>query len=132
MTATGAVRPPKLRRVVHWFDVRRRHPGAWAFALNRLTGIVLALYLFLHLAVLSLLGRGPQAWDDFLALVHSPIALALEATLVAMLLVHALNGLRVVLVGLAVGAKIQKALFGALMAVAAAAAAVSTILIFRS
>ena len=53
-----------------WFDVRHRGLDAWAFALNRLTGVVLVLYLFVHLVVLSLLARGPDAWDDFLSLVR--------------------------------------------------------------
>jgi succinate dehydrogenase / fumarate reductase cytochrome b subunit len=113
-----------------WFDVRRRGPDAWAFALNRLTGIVLVLYLFVHLAVLSLLARGPDAWDDFLSLVRSPLALGLEALLVAVLLFHGLNGLRAILVNLGIGTRARKTLFGVLMVVAAIAAVVSTTLMF--
>ena len=41
-----------------WFDVRKRSVSSWAFALNRLTGLGLTLYLFLHLIVLSTLLRG--------------------------------------------------------------------------
>jgi succinate dehydrogenase / fumarate reductase, cytochrome b subunit len=48
---------PKIRRAGRWFDVRRRKLGMWAYALNRITGIGLVVYLYLHLAVLSLLSR---------------------------------------------------------------------------
>jgi succinate dehydrogenase / fumarate reductase cytochrome b subunit len=113
-----------------WFDVRRRGPDAWAFALNRLTGIVLVAYLFVHLLVLSLLARGPAAWDDFLSLVRSPLARGLEAVLVAVVLFHALNGLRVILVALGIGAGTRKTLFGVLMVIAAIATVVSTVLMF--
>ena len=41
-----------------WFDVRHRRPGSWAFALNRLTGVGLTLYLFVHLWVLRMLTQG--------------------------------------------------------------------------
>ena len=130
MTTTRPVQRSRLRRMSGWFDVRRRGPDAWAFALNRLTGIVLVLYLFVHLAVLSLLARGPDAWDDFLSLVRSPLALGLEALLVAVLLFHGLNGLRVILVNLGIGTRARKTLFGVLMLVAAIAAVVSTTLMF--
>lgn len=130
MTTMRPVQPSRLRRMGRWFDVRRRGPDAWAFALNRLTGIVLVLYLFVHLVVLSLLARGPDAWDDFLSLVRSPLALGLEAVLVAVLLFHGLNGLRVILVDLGIGARARKTLFGVLMVVAVIATVVSTILMF--
>lgn len=130
MTTTRPVQRSRLRRMSGWFDVRRRGADAWAFALNRLTGIVLVLYLFVHLAVLSLLARGPDAWDDFLSLVRSPLALGLEALLVAVLLFHGLNGLRVILVNLGIGTRARKTLFGVLMVVAAIAAVVSTTLMF--
>ncbi|HZD11364.1 MAG TPA: hypothetical protein VE553_08480, partial [Candidatus Binatia bacterium] len=48
-----------------WFDVRRDQLGSWAFALNRLTGLGLTLYLFIHLVVLSMLAQGESRWDPF-------------------------------------------------------------------
>src|SRR5438552_1322174 len=46
---------PKVRRAGHWFDVRHRKLGMWAYALNRISGIGLVVYLYLHLVVLSTL-----------------------------------------------------------------------------
>ena len=63
---------PKVQRAGRWFDVRRRRLGMWAYAINRITGIGLVVYLYLHLAVLSLLSRGPTAWDSFVSMARSP------------------------------------------------------------
>lgn len=109
---------PKVRRAGRWFDVRRRKLGMWAYALNRITGIGLVVYLFLHLAVLSLLARGPGSWDTFVALARSPFFLTLDVILLAGVLVHGLNGLRVALTGFGVGVRTQKTFFVALMIIA--------------
>ena len=51
---------------VAWFDVRKRGLGHFAFSLNRITGLGLVFYLYLHLAVLSMLlaarTRGTRSW----------------------------------------------------------------------
>ena len=92
---------PKVRRASRWFDVRRRKLGMWAYALNRITGIGLVVYLYLHLGVLSLLARGQSSWDSFVSLARSPYYLALDVILLAG--IHGLNGLRVALTGFDVG-----------------------------
>jgi succinate dehydrogenase cytochrome b subunit len=120
----------KVRRAARWFDVRRRKSGMWAYALNRITGIGLVVYLYLHLAVLSLLSRGAVAWDSFMSLAHAPFFLSLDVILLAGILLHGLNGLRVVCIGLSVGVKAQRALFGALMLVAIAVLAIAALIIF--
>ncbi len=121
---------PKVRRAGRWFDVRRRKLGMWAYALNRITGIGLVVYLYLHLAVLSLLLRGPHSWDSFVSLVRAPYFLALDVILLAGILIHGLNGLRVTLTGFDVGVKVQKALFGVLMLVAVVALGAAALMIF--
>jgi succinate dehydrogenase / fumarate reductase, cytochrome b subunit len=121
---------PKVRRAGRWFDVRRRKLGMWAYTLNRITGIGLVVYLYLHLAVLSLLTRGPGSWDAFVSLARSPYVLALEVILLAGVLIHGLNGLRVALTGFDVGVKAQKALFGVLMLVAIVALGAAALKIF--
>jgi succinate dehydrogenase / fumarate reductase, cytochrome b subunit len=98
-----------------WFDVRHRGLGGWAFALNRLTGLGLVGYLYLHLGVLSLLARGPGGWDRFVALAHRPFFLWLDVVLVVGLLVHGLNGVRAALVGSGLMVSRHRALLVALM-----------------
>ena len=121
---------PKIRRAGRWFDVRQRKLGMWAFALNRITGIGLVVYLYLHLAVLSLLSRGPSSWDSFVSLARAPFFLTLDVILLAGILIHGLNGLRVTLTGLDIGVKVQKAFFGILMLVAVIALGAAALKIF--
>lgn len=127
MTTSSETRP---RRLGQWADVRGRKLGMWAYALNRLTGLGLTLYLFLHLGVLSTLTQGPAGWDAFVALAKQPAFLALDVVLLAGLLIHGLNGLRLTLTGFGLGVRFQKPLFVVLMAAAAAAGAWGAWLIF--
>lgn len=113
-----AQRGPVLRKGVGpttsgWFDPRGRTIGGWAFAVNRVTGLGLVFYLYLHLAVLSMLLRGPGAWDDFLRVATTTAFLGLDVLLVFGLLYHGLNGVRVALVGTGLVPNRQRALFWA-------------------
>lgn len=108
----------KFRRAWQWGDVRKRHPGMWAYALNRLTGLGLVLYLYIHLVVLRMLADGPSAWDSFIALARSPAFLMLDVILLAGLLIHSLNGVRVMLNGMGIGVGFQKPMFWIAMIIA--------------
>ncbi len=122
MTAPATARlerPVRRRGPVGWFDPRGRRLGGWAFALNRLTGIGIVVYLYLHLVVLSQLAAGPGAWDSFVSLALSTPFLMLDVLLLAGLLIHGLNGLRVSLVGLGYVVDRQKALLVSLGIIAA-------------
>jgi succinate dehydrogenase / fumarate reductase, cytochrome b subunit len=121
----------KVSRASRWLDVRRRKLGMWAYALNRITGIGLVIYLYLHLAVLSLLLRGQAAWDSFVAVARSPYMLALDVVLLAGILIHGLNGLRIALTGFGIGVGAQKALFTVLMIVSAIALWVAALKLFH-
>src|SRR4249920_3252329 len=107
----------KVRRAGRWFDVRGRKLGMWAYALNRIAAIGLVVYLYLHLVVLSTLSRGPGSWDAFVLLARQPYFLLLDVILLAAILIHGLNGLRIAHTSF-IGVKRQKALFSALMLVA--------------
>ncbi|MCC6189333.1 MAG: succinate dehydrogenase, cytochrome b556 subunit [Anaerolineales bacterium] len=127
MQAEKSTRP---RQVWQWADVRRRKLGMWAYTLNRVSGLGLVLYLFIHLAVLRLLAGGPAAWDNFLALVRSPLFLVLDVVLLAGLLIHGLNGIRLTITGLGIGVPAHKTWFLALMAAALILSAAGAIAIF--
>ena len=122
--------PIRQRGVAGWFDPRGRRMGGLAFALNRITGLGLVLYLYLHLIILSTLVRGAGAWDQFVELALSPPFLALDVILLTGMLIHGLNGIRVGLVGLGLVASRQKAMFIAFMAIAALVALVGALRIF--
>lgn len=127
-TTQDPVRPK--RPLLAWFDIRKRNLGSWAFALNRLTGIGLTLYLFLHLAVLSTLLQGEQGWDQFLAIAKSPWFLTLDVVLIFGILFHGLNGIRVALVGMGFGARYHRQLFWALMAIGVVLLGISAWMVF--
>jgi succinate dehydrogenase / fumarate reductase, cytochrome b subunit len=113
-----------------WFDVRRDRVGSWAFALNRLTALGLTLYLFIHLAVLFQLSQGEEAWDSFLELAKSPWYLMLDVVLIFGVLYHGLNGIRVALVGMGIGARSHRKLFWVLVAIGALLFVASSVLVF--
>lgn len=121
---------PKVRRAGRWFDVRRRKPGMWAFALNRITGIGLVAYLYLHLVILFQLTGGPAGWNAFVSLARSPFFLSLDVILIAGILIHGLNGIRVALTGFNIGVKAQKMLFAIVMTAAAVVFIVAALFIF--
>lgn len=95
MIADRARRVGRLHRVAYWLEPRLRDPGWLAFALNRLTGHVLILYLVLHFVVLSQLLRGPAGWDRLLEVFGSRPFLVGDVLLVAAVVFHGLNGVRV-------------------------------------
>jgi succinate dehydrogenase / fumarate reductase cytochrome b subunit len=106
-----------------WLDPRGRTLGGRAFALNRVSGLALVLYLYLHLSVLSMLLLGASAWDDFLGVATNSFFLGLDVVLLFGLLFHALNGIRVALVGSGIFPNRQRALFWAGMTIGAVALA---------
>lgn len=118
------------RAIKAWFDPRGRSTGLIAFALMRLSGIGLVIYLLLHLVVLSTLTLGAEAWDTFVRLAKHPAFLLLDVILIAGILVHMLNGLRVTVVGLGFGTNSHKGLFWTLMAVAVLLLAYAAWLVF--
>ncbi|HUY54347.1 MAG TPA: hypothetical protein VMV23_04230 [Candidatus Nanopelagicaceae bacterium] len=106
------------RRPTRWLDLRGRHEGAWAYALNRLTGIGLVAYLYVHLGVLSLLAHGPSTWNSFLATSKAPFFTALDALVLLGVLFHSLNGIRLGLTGVGAAVRWHQLLLRSLMALA--------------
>lgn len=102
---------PSSGKAPRWFDPRAKDAGSWAFILNRLTGLGLAFYLGLHLVVLNKLAQGPQAYDEFVAFSHSTMIKLGEVILIAAVLFHGLNGLRLTLHAFGIGIRRQKHLF---------------------
>jgi succinate dehydrogenase cytochrome b subunit len=101
---------PSSAQVARWFDPRTHQAGSWAFALHRLSGLGLTFYLGLHLAVLTKLAQGPQVYNNFVILAQSPLIKIGEVILVAGVLFHGLNGVRLILLAFGVGIRQQKSL----------------------
>lgn len=111
-------------REVRWRDLDLwpgRFPvGTWAFLLNRIAALALLLYLILHLLALSTVLLGVAAFDDTMAFLHRPAFVPLEVALLAALLYHGLNGIRLILLDVGVGVRHQKRLFWAAFALSLA------------
>ncbi len=122
---------PRRRGLISFGDPRGRRLTGFAFIVNRVTGLGILLYLFLHLMVLSLLAQGPSAWDNFVSIAGSPVFVAFDIVLIFGLLYHGLNGIRVTLVGFGLIVDRQKALFVALMIFGAIALVVAAVRVIQ-
>jgi succinate dehydrogenase / fumarate reductase, cytochrome b subunit len=105
-----------VRRKRAWGD---RSAGGRSFVLHRLTGIVLVLYMYVHLGVLSLLLFGESSWSDFLSVVTAKSFLVFDVVLLGAVIFHALNGIRVALVGSGIAVRHERALLWGVIAIAA-------------
>ncbi len=79
---------------------RRYGVGLWAWVLHRVTGLLLGLYLVLHLWTLGFVLAGSEALDAIFAYLNRPIFHLFDLLLFAGFVYHGLNGLRVTLVDL--------------------------------
>lgn len=71
--------------------------GQWAWAVNRVAGLGILLFLALHILDIFLAGFGPALFDELLFLYKGPVVRLLDVFLVFGLLYHGLNGLRLTL-----------------------------------
>ncbi len=94
--------------------------GMWAWILFRISGLVLVAYLFVHLWVISQ-GRvgGAESLNGLFEFFDKPLLVFLDLMLVAAVLYHALNGVRILLMDVGVGISRHKAVFWVCMLVAA-------------
>jgi succinate dehydrogenase / fumarate reductase cytochrome b subunit len=122
MTAGAAGAGGSARRLPPWRTIRWRDPGWIAFALNRLTGVILTLYLLAHFVVLSQLVRGAEGWDALLDLFGSRPFLIGDVLLIAAVIFHGLNGLRVIALTLGFGTRHSTLLVAVVLLVSAALA----------
>lgn len=95
----------------------RIRTGMFAWILHRVTGIGLVVYLILHVWGLRALSNR-EAFNELITKYHSPIFKLGEFLLLAAVVYHALNGLRIVLVDFLGWSPRQKKLFWTLGAVA--------------
>lgn len=91
--------------------------GVWAFWLHRITGVLIIFYLLLHILVISTVLGSRANFDVTMRLLKSPIFVVLEMGLIAAILIHGLNGIRIILFDLGYGVKRQKQIFWVLMAI---------------
>ena len=72
--------------------------GQWSWVAHRVTGVGIILFLFAHVVDTAVVGWGPEAYNKVLSVYHNPIVRLLELALVAFVLFHALNGVRIMII----------------------------------
>jgi succinate dehydrogenase / fumarate reductase cytochrome b subunit len=65
---------------------------------HRLSGIGVLVYLFMHIVETSMVLLGPDVYDATLGIFRNPVARAGEIVLMAALVYHSLNGLKIILI----------------------------------
>ncbi len=90
--------------------------GMWSWLLHRIAGLGVLLFLLIHIVDISLLGFGPTVYNEGIALFGTIIVRILSLGLIAGLLYHSFNGVRIMLIDFwPKGARYQSAMFVAVM-----------------
>lgn len=92
--------------------------GSWAWILHRLSGLALVFYITLHIWVINTLTQGPEKFETIMNFLSSPLFKYLEVGLWAIILFHAFNGVRIIIVDFFKGSFAQKKVFFILILIA--------------
>jgi len=92
--------------------------GMWSWVLHRISGVGIFFFLLVHILDTALVRVSPEAYNAVISVYKTPIIGIAELGLVAAILFHGLNGLRVIAVDFwSKGIKFQAAMFWAVMAI---------------
>lgn len=97
-TAAPVVPGPRDKSVRRRRTLYRGDPGMWSWVLHRITGATIFFFLFVHVLDTALVRVSPQAYNEVVETYKTPIVGLMEIGLVAALLYHALNGVRIILI----------------------------------
>jgi succinate dehydrogenase / fumarate reductase cytochrome b subunit len=78
----------------------RGREGQWSWIAHRVTGVAIILFLFAHVVDTALVGWGPDAYNRVVKVYQNPIVGLLELGLVAAVIYHAFNGVRIMIIDL--------------------------------
>jgi succinate dehydrogenase / fumarate reductase cytochrome b subunit len=97
--------------------IYRGREGMISWALHRLTGLGVLLFLLIHIADIYVIAYGPEEFNSLLFIYHNIWFRLMEVLLVAALYYHAVNGLRIILIDFWEGAVLiqRKLWYGALI-----------------
>ena len=90
--------------------------GMFAWLLHRVAGLGVLLFLLVHIVDISLLGFGPNVYDEGIALFGTTLVRLISLGLIAGLLYHSFNGVRIMLIDFVPKAvRYQRSMFWAAM-----------------
>lgn len=70
----------------------------WSWIFHRITGVGVLVFLFIHIIDTMLVHWGPAVYNRVIAIYRLPVFRVGEVVLVAAVLFHALNGIRIILI----------------------------------
>ena len=70
----------------------------WSWVLHRITGVTIFFFLFVHVLDTAVIRIDPNKYSEIINTYKTPIIGLMEIALVACVLYHALNGLRIILI----------------------------------
>jgi succinate dehydrogenase / fumarate reductase cytochrome b subunit len=76
----------------------RGDPGMWSWVLHRISGATIFFFLLVHVVDTALVRVSPDAYNQIIDTYKIPIVGFMEIGLVAAVLYHALNGVRIILI----------------------------------
>lgn len=111
-TAQAPARPAKK------ISIYKGDPGMWSWVAHRVSGVAIFFFLFVHVLDTALVTVSPETYNAVIDTYKTPIVGLMEVGLVALVLFHALNGLRIVAVDFwSKGAKYQRQMLWAVLAI---------------
>ncbi|WP_247048579.1 succinate dehydrogenase, cytochrome b556 subunit [Arthrobacter rhizosphaerae] len=95
----------------------RGREGMWSWVGHRITGVVIFFFLLVHVLDTSLVRVSPEAYNHVIAAYKNPLMALGETGLVAAIVFHAFNGLRIIAVDFwKKGAKYQRQMLWTVLA----------------
>lgn len=76
----------------------RGREGMWSWVAHRISGVLIFFFLFAHVLDTALVRVSPEAYNSVIGTYKNPVVGLGEAGLVAAVIFHALNGIRIILV----------------------------------
>lgn len=111
-TADPAKEPAPARRRRPPRTLYRGDPGMWSWVLHRISGATIFFFLFVHVLDAAMLRISPQTYNAVIHDYQTPVVGLMEYGLIAAVLFHGLNGIRVILIDFwSEGPRYQKVMF---------------------
>jgi succinate dehydrogenase / fumarate reductase, cytochrome b subunit len=92
------------KRKSDYGPIYKGHEGQWSWLAHRVTGVAIILFLFAHVIDTAVVGWGPNAYNRVVHVYQNPLVGLLELGLVAAVIWHALNGLKIMIIDFFPGA----------------------------
>ncbi|UOE44449.1 succinate dehydrogenase, cytochrome b556 subunit [Agromyces larvae] len=97
-TQAGTLTAPTPAKERPGGTLYRGREGMWSWVLHRITGVAIFFFLLVHILDTALVRVSPEAYNAVIGTYQTPIMGLGEVALVAAIVFHAFNGIRVILV----------------------------------